>query len=49
MWVSIGLQVRFMKSGNVYRVDLQSQVHNLSLVIRIIKHNYVLALLRNIT
>ena len=33
-----------MKTGNVFRVDLSSQVHNKSLVSRNLKHKYVLAI-----
>ena len=44
MLVFTSFQVRFMKTRNVFRVDLSSQVHNLSLVSRILKHNFVLAL-----
>ena len=36
--------VRFMKTGNVFWVDLLRQVHNLALISRILKHNYVLAI-----
>jgi len=33
--------VRFMKTGNVLWVDLSSQLQNLSLVSRILKHNFI--------
>ena len=29
-----------MKTGNIIRVDTPSQVHNLSLVSRILEHNF---------
>ena len=35
--------VRFMETGNVFCVDMSSQVHNLCLVSRILKHNRILA------
>ena len=38
------LQVRLVKTINVFGVDLPGQVHNLNLVTRILKHNYILAI-----
>jgi len=33
-----------VKIGNVFAVDLSGQVHNLGLVCRILKHNYILGI-----